>query len=353
MKHITSILLGALISATAFAQAPVPAALPATFIKGSIDIRYSTRTQLDGDKPREGVEDVYTLNVNISNIAGLRGTIAALPYVKNTFGNQRGKLTFNLETDVYNPKNVAQTKTVGKITGTVPVDDKNVYSFAEGTAKMSVFPMGRAEAFESTFKGTALGKPPTSSGMFEKLAARVKERINVTKSVGGKQVTIAVTNYDQMILQAHTLPAGPARACTESTVSGTFMFDYERNSWYLQGVTVTYVGDNGRVQSDTLTGNIRWLKASNEYEFDIRVNEPVGGTGDAFASASTTEDFFAVDNTLAALTGKMTYKDTESGGKVVASSVIVDLKGNQLTNYQVLYLGKLLFLTLTGPLNAD
>jgi len=278
---IKTIILGALLAATAFAQTPAP--LPATFVKGTLDIRYSTRTQLDGDKPKEGVEDVYTLNVNISNIAGLRGTIAQLPYVKSTFGDQKGKVTYNLETDVFNPKNPAQTKTVGKVTGTVPVDAQNVYSFTDGTAKMSVFPMGRAEAFESTFKGVALGKPPVPSGMFEKLANRVRERINVTKSVGGKQVTIAVTNYDQMVFQAHTLPAGPARACTESTVSGTFTFDYERNAWYLQGVTVNYVGDSGRVQSDTLSGNIRWLKASNEYDFDIRVNDPVGGTGDAFA----------------------------------------------------------------------
>lgn len=350
MKPKILILLAGLISA-AFAQTPTP--LPATFIRGSVDIRYSTRTQLDGDKPKEGVEDLYTLNINISNVAGLRGTIAHLPYLSNTINDQKGKLTYNLETDVYNPKNPAQVKTVGKITGTVPIDEKNVYSFAEGNAKMSVFPMGKAEAFESAFKGVALGKPPTTSGWFERVKNTVKERINVTKTVNGKQVTIAVTKYDQMVFQAHTLPAGPARACTESTVSGTFTYDYERNAWYLQGVTVNYVGDNGRVQSDTLTGNIRWLEASKEYEFDIRVNEPVGGAGDAFASASTADDFFAVDNTLAALTGKMTYKDTKSGDKVVASSVVVDLKGNQLTNYQVLYLGKLLFLTMTVPLNAE
>ncbi len=349
MNLIKLLLIAVVASVTSFAQTP----LPATFIKGSVDIRYSTRTQLDGDKPKEGVEDLYTLNVNISNVAGLRGTIAALPYVVNTVNDQKGKLTFNLEVDAYNPKNVAQTKMVGKITGIVPVDAKNVYSFTDGTAKMSVFPMGRAEAFDSAFKGLALGKPPTTTGMFSKIAARVKERINVTKSVNGKQVTIAVTNYDQMVFQGHVLPAGPARACTETTVNGTFTYDYERNAWYLQNVTASYVGDNGRVQADTLTGNIRWIASTSEYEFDIRVNEPVGGVGSAFEEASTSDDFFAVDTTLAALTGKLTYKDTMAGDKVVASNVTVNLTGNQLTNYQVLYLGKLLFLTMTVPLNAE
>lgn len=348
--RILTILLGALLAATAFSQTP-PA--PATFIKGTLDIKYATRTQLDGDKPKEGVEDVYTLNVNVSNIAAFRGTIAQLPYISSTFGDQKGKLTYDLETDVYNPKNPAQVKTVGKITGTVPVDAKNVFSFTDGTAKLGVFPMGRAEAFESAFKGLALGKPPTTSGMFDKLMSRVRERISITKQVGGKPVTISLTNYDQMVFQGHLLPAGPARACSESTVNGTFTFDYERNSWFLQGVTVSYVGDSGRVQTDILTGNIRWLEAKNEYEFDIRVNEPVGGAGDAFAAASTTDDFFAVDNTLAALTGKMTYQETMSGSKVVAQSVKIDLIGNQLTNYQVLYLGKLLTLSLTVPLNAE
>ncbi len=352
MNKYIIMLIAALTSVSTFAQAPA-APMPATFIKGTIDIRYPTRTQLNGDKPKDGVEDVYTLNINVSNIAQFRGTITQLPYIDNLTEDQKGKLTFGIETDVFNPKNVAQVKTVGKITGIVPVSEQNVYSFSEGSAKIGVFATGKAEAFESAFKGTALGKPPVPTGMFQRIKNTLKERINISKTVNGKTMTITLTDYDQMVLQGHVLPAGPARACSEATVNGTFTYDYVQKAWFLQGVTVSYVGENGRVQTDTLTGNMRWSDEKDQYDFDIRVNEPVGGAGDMFAAASTSDDFFAVDTTLAALTGKMTYQEVKSGNKVASQSVVIDLKGNQLTNYQVLYLGKLFFLTMTVPLNSE
>lgn len=342
-------LLGLALVGMAYAQAPAPA--PVTFIKGTMDIRYATRTQLDGDKPKAGVEDVYTLNVNVSNSARFVGTISQLPYVKNTFGaDQRGKVSYAVDLDVVNPANPSQTRNVGKLSGTVPVDDRNVYSYGDGTLKVSVFAIGNAKGFDSTFKGIALGKPPAGSdGILSRLK---KEALSITKSVGGKAVSISVTQYDQMVFQGHVLAAGPVQIYPEATVNGTFLFDYERSSWYLQNVIVTYPSE-GRLLQDNLSGNIRWLKGSNEYEFDIRVNEAPPTEQAIFSGPQSEADFFSVDNTATSLTDKMGYKDTVAGSTTISSSVAIDLKGNKLTKAQSMYLAKLVLFSLTGPLNSD
>lgn len=351
LKSFISLFASLLLAVLANAQTPslMPPA-PVTFIKGDINIRYATRTQMDGDKPKTGVEDVYAVNVNVSNSARFAGTISQLPYIKNTFEDQRGRLTYAIDCDVINPANPAQTRNVGKLSGVVPVDDKNVYSFTDGTLKISVFPIGNAKGFDSTFRGMALGKPPAeSSGVFARLK---KEALNITKSVNGKTMTIAVTQYDQMIFQGHVLASGPVQIYPEATVNGTFTFDYERSAWYLQNVIVTYPSD-GRLAQDNLSGNIRWLKGSNEYEFDIRVNEPPPTEASIFSGPSSEADFFASDTTIPSLTGKMTYKDAVSGSTTISSAVAIDLKGNKLTKGQTMYLAKLLLFSLTGPLNAD
>lgn len=347
LKPIICLLFAGTMSA--LAQAPAALPLP-TFIKGDINIRFATRTQLDGDKPKEGVEDTYAINVNVSNSARFAGTISQLPYVKGLINDQKGRLTYAVDCDVINPANPKQTRNVGKLSGVVPVDDKNVYGYTDGTLKVSVFPMGNAKGFDSTFRGIALGKPPGGSeGVFTKLK---REALNITKSVNGKTMTIAVTKYDQMVFQSHVLAAGPVQIYPEATVNGTFTYDYDRSAWYLQNVIVTYPGD-GRLLQDNLSGNIRWLKASNEYEFDIRVNEPPPTEASIFSGPSNEADFFSTDNNVAALTGKMVYKDTMSGETTVSSAVSIDLTGNKLTKLQTMYLAKLLLFSLTGPLNAD
>lgn len=61
------------------------------------------------------------MNIVVSNSAQFRGTIMYRPYIKNTFSNQEGVETFNLDLDVVNPNNPTQTRNIGKMTGRVPI----------------------------------------------------------------------------------------------------------------------------------------------------------------------------------------------------------------------------------------
>ena len=354
MKRLFLPVLGLALAASAFAQQPAE-----TFIKGDGSIRFNTRTSTDSDgKPREGIADKYTLKVNVSNSVQLRGTVEATPYVHKLVGSsQKAHLDYLIECDVINPKNPDQTRNIGRLFGTVPVDEKNVSHYDQGTLKTVVFPVGTAKGFESVFKGLAIGKPPANSeGFFTKLK---NEAMNITKMVDGKSVTLAVTKYDKMEFRSHVLGSGPVQIYPDATVNGSMIYDYGRTAWYFDGVTVTYNLD-GRQYSDKLTGNIRWMespsRAANgegEYQFDIRVNEPAQTEAAAFTGPADESAFFATDDGIAALTGVIKYKDTLVGETVTASALTIDLKGNKLTKQQTMYLAKLLFVSLVVPLNSE
>ena len=331
--------------------------IPDTFIKGSLNIQFDTRLT---QKPAVGTADTYKFNVNVSNSVKYSGTIKQLPTIPGSiFGvDQTGSLTFDLKTDVINPRNTAQTRNVGKIYGIVPVSQSNVYDFANGTLKVQVFAVGTAKGFDSKFGGLALGKPATPSDSV--LSILKKEAINFTKSVGGHTMTIAVTKYDVMQFQQHVLGAGPVQIYGEATVNGTMVYDYDRSSWYFQHVSVQY-WDNGRQVQDTISGDIRWVEDDNrktngigEYDFDIRINEPPANETAVFNQTSDESAFFTTDTTVQGLTGTMKYKDTITGGdNVTASAVDIDLKGTKLTKQQAMYLCKLIMFSTVVPLNAE
>jgi hypothetical protein len=349
------LLAAAFLAVTAFAQ--TPPAKP-TFIKGDLNIRFNTR-QLNSDgKIKEGVSDVYTLNVNVADSALFRGTIEHRPTIPGTFSvAQAGQLTYAIDCDVVNPANPAQTRNVGKIFGTIPVDENNVYRYTDGNVRVSVFGIGAAKGFESKFSGLALGKPPVKSeGIIDKVK---KEALSFTKQVNGKAVAISVSKYDKMEFQQHVLASGPVQIYPEVTVNGVLIYDYGRSAWYFQNVTISYAVDGRRMQ-DSLTGNIRWIESASrktngegEYQFDIRVNEPPPSEASVFAAPSDESAFFATDDLVTSLVGTMKYKDTMSGDTVVGSAVTIGLTGNKLTKQQTMYLCKLLFLSTIVPLNAE
>jgi len=356
MKTLPLFLLFLSCSALALAQS-TPA--PEIFIKGEMGIKFNTRTNTDNDgKVKEGVADKYTLSINVSNSALFRGTIQHTPHISGLVGSaQLAHLDYAIECDVVNPKNPSQTRNVGRLFGSVPVDDKNVYRFGEGNLKLVVFPVGTAKGFESNFKGLAVGKAPASAEGF--LSKLKKEALNITKSVNGKSVAISVTKYDKMEFQSHALAAGPVQIYPEAQVNGNMIYDYGRTAWYFDNVTIAYVVD-GRQYQDKLTGNIRWIEAANraasgegEYQFDVRVNEPAQTEASVFSGPADESAFFATDDTIPALTGVMKYKDTLNGETVIASAVTVDLKGNKLSKQQAMNLAKLLLLSATVPLNAE
>ena len=357
MKMIRNIMVGLLVAAATVLSAQT--ADQTYTVTGEIAVRYNTRTQVDanGAVPA-GVTDKYALDINVANSAKMHGTIEFLPFIKNTFSsNQDSQLSYLIECDVLNPKNPAQAKNVGRVFGIVPIDANNVYRFDDGTLKTAIFPIGTAKGFESSFKGTALGKPPVSSGgVFAKLK---KEALNVTKMVKGKAVTIPVANYDRVDFQKVVLGSGPVQIYPEAVFNGALIYDYGRTAWYFENVTVSYVID-GRQYQDKLSGNIRWIespmRATNgegSYEFDIRVNEPAQSEVAAFAAPADEADFFATDNTIPALTGTMKYKDMMQRDRVASSTINVALTSNKLTKQQVMYLSKMLFLVVVVPLNAE
>ncbi|MFT3870896.1 MAG: hypothetical protein QM715_20780 [Nibricoccus sp.] len=353
MKIKALAFIASIFAISAFAQTPAQSSKP-TFIKGDLNIRFNTRKTEDG-KIKEGVSDVYTLNVNVSDSSLFRGTIEHRPTIPGTFGvAQTGQLTYALDCDVINPANVSQTRNVGKLFGTIPVDQNNVYRFSDGSLRVSVFGIGAAKGFESKFSGLALGKPPAKSeGIIDRMK---KEALNFRNSKG---VSISVSKYDKMEFQQHVLASGPVQIYPEVTVNGSLIYDYGRSAWFFQNVTVTYAVDGRRLQ-DSLTGNIRWVESANrrsngegEYQFDIRVNEPPPSEAAVFAAPSDESAFFATDDLITSLVGTMKYKDTMSGDSVISSSVTIGLTGNKLTKQQTMYLCKLLFLSAVVPLNAE
>lgn len=352
MKRIIAFILAVTASAV-FAATKPPSAfepVPSLPVTGSLTIDYRTRRA----PGTEGVSDLYTLNLNVANSAAFKGTIAHLPFIKNTLTkNQAGRVSFDVELEVVNPANPRQTRPVGKMFGFAPIDEANVYQFGEGGGiKVAVFPIGAARGFESRFNGQALAKPPAASGW----AKIKKEAVTLVSGKGGR---ITLTNYDKMEFRNHVLPAGPVQIYPETTVSGTIFYDYGRSAWHFNNVTFVYNAD-GKRASDVLTGSIRWIEAKNRrqtgegrYEFDIRVNEPPPSESAVFGAVADESSFFTVDASLPSLTGTLTYKDTFSGETVVGSVVQIDLKTSQLSKAQAMYLAKALLLSAIVPLNAE
>jgi hypothetical protein len=114
-----------------------------------------------------------------------------------------------------------------------------------------------------------------------------------------------------------------------------------------------------------VTGTIRWVKdpqrKSNglgQYEFDVRVNEPVADGSGVFAAPTDESAFFSTDSTVPGLSGTMKYKDTikddgTEDGLTLSSAVTIDLVGNNINKQQVMVLGKVIIFASVIPMNSD
>ena len=358
------------------AATPTPATAPANNITGTIDINYKSRTDVeDGGKTKKGVNDIYTLDLNVVGTLGFQGKIEYQPTILSSVlgrETQTSLLSYDLSMIVRNPANLAQTKAVGKLVGTVPINKKGVYEYGNGNLRAAVDATGKAAGFESKYQGLAAGKPPKNEST---LGALKKNAITLQKKVSGKTVKITVKDYDEMRFTDLVIAAGPTKSHPEVRVSGQVLYDYERSAWYFYGVTMNYVGADGKAVTDKLSGNIKWVedpqRLSNglgEYQFDVRVNEPEvdAGEGAAFAAADSEADFFKTDSTLACLIGTMKYKDeirqnpnapadasAEDRILVASSHVVINLTGNSITPVQTAALAKLLLLVEVVPMNAE
>ena len=354
MKTLTTLLL--LAATCAFGQTNPP-----TFIQGNLKIQFNTKTQTDSSgKPKLGVTDKYTVNVNVCNSTIFRGDITETPLVMGGMFNsvqQSSSLNFDMHCDVVNPANPAQTKEIGRIYGIVPIDLNGVYKFDDGSLQIAINAIGAARDFTAKFKGQAAGKPPVKArGILETLQ---KDVMNVSKQVQGKTVTVQVKKYDLMKFQNFVLAGGPVQIYQDVTVNGEMIYDYDRGAWYFKDLTISYL-DNGRQLADRISGSILWVEKPDrkttglgEYDFDVRVNEPAPSEASVFAAASDEAAFFTSDATIPGLTGTMKYKDTLRGDDTIASDVTIGLTGNKLTKQQAMCLCKLLVFSAIVPMNSD
>lgn len=340
-----SIIIALLVASPVAAQSNRPVT-----VKGTLAIQYNSRSAA-------GRPDVYTMDLNYSDSAVFRGSITNTPIIVGTFGvTQPASLNYRLECDVVNPANPTQRRNIGRLYGDVPISQDGVYDFTAGRLKVAIEQMGRAQGFESAYGGTAAGKPIYKPRGF--LETLKKETQNLTKSLNGKTVSIAVKNYDQMAFNGHKIASGPVQVYGEATVNGRMLYDYDRFAWHFQDVSINYAMD-GTLKVDRVSGSIRWIERpksgasrEGEYQFDVRVNEP---SGEAWAGAGAVSEssFFETDDSIASLTGTMKYRDSLTGNKVMASSVVIDLTGNKLSRQQGMNLTKLILISAIVPMNAE
>jgi hypothetical protein len=348
---IKSLIFAAVLALTSVIGATAQTNLPPLPVKGTIDIQYNSRKS-PGVK---GVKDVYTINVNVAGGSVFNGTITDLPQLIEGWVSkevtQKRSLYYDINCDLVNPKNPAQTKNVGRLYGKVGIDSDGTYRYDVGTLVVDILPIGNGSQLSSRFSGTALGKPlARPANWMDTLKCST---VNITRNINGKATTIALKKYDKMDFRQHIVGAGPLVAYQPVTVNGEMLYDYDKNCWFFNNFTLQYA-ENGVVKIDRVAGTIRWDKKTSEYAFDVRVNEPLVAASAAFETTSTDESaFFETDTTIPALTGTMKYKDTTAKDVTVGSLVSVDLLGRNISKQQVMALTKTILFSAVVPMNAD
>jgi hypothetical protein len=353
MKLKSLILAAALTLACAFGATAQTTNLPVLPVKGTIDIKYNSRNT-PGVK---GVKDVYTIDVTVAGSAKFNGTITDTPQLIEGWVNktvtQARSLYYDINCDLINPKNPSQVRNVGRLYGKVGIDPDGTYRYDNGNLVVDILPIGNGAQLSSRFGGTALGKPLSRPANW--MDTLKCSTVNITRNINGKTTTIALKKYDKMDFRNHIIGAGPIVAYQPVTVNGEMLYDYDKNCWFFNNITLQYA-ENNLVKIDRLTGTIRWDKKTSEYAFDVRVNEPPPSSNAAFDTTSAGADeaaFFETDTTIPALVGTMKYKDTTKGDVTLNSLVTIDLAGHNITKQQVMALTKTILFSAVVPMNAD
>jgi hypothetical protein len=352
-----------------------PAQGPATLtedgvIAGTMEIDFETRSKLDtsGDlkkgSPALGAKDTYKLAIQVAKTTEFSGTIVRMPKLfSSVLGRtkQEASLYYSVDLTVINPNDNKQKKVVGKWVGTVPVDpETGAYDLSGGKAKESALRVkvdatGKAQAFEDAFAGRMIGKAEKKEGLTSSLYKRV---------VGNRTVEVKVLRSDPMRFDNIALAMGPASSYPKAIVVGRLDYDYETGNYFTDGITFRYSLD-GKDYEDVVTGSIKWVKekdydtsGKSYYEFNLRFNEAKNKSTStesaAFEKMSDEDAFFAVDNTIPALTGRISYVDVMSGedSPPTSSKVTYALNANKLTKQQIMNFFKL-WIIAVGPTNDE
>ncbi|HBS29289.1 MAG TPA: hypothetical protein DEB06_07520 [Phycisphaerales bacterium] len=369
--------LGASALTAMVALAPAPAALAQTetiteenIIAGTMDIDFGSRTKMDasGDlkagSPAVGAADVYKFALRVAQTTEYQGEIKRLPnlFTKTLQRKQQeASLAFDINLGVLNPKDLKQKKVVGKWVGLIPIDAASgAFDLAGGASKerplrIAVDAVGTAKSFVDNFAGRLIGKAEKKEGLTSYTFRRI---------VGDKTVTVTVKQSDPMRFENIVLAKGPSENYPRTTVSGRLDYDYETGNWYTDGIRFRYTIDGKEVE-DVVTGSIKWVedadRASNGkgyYDFNLRFNEEKHSKGSteaaAFDQMSEEDAFFAVDNSIPCLSGRISYVDSFIAGSDTPASSKVNfaLNANKLTKQQAVNFFKL-WLICTGPTNDE
>ncbi|MFN8389175.1 MAG: hypothetical protein U0136_02655 [Bdellovibrionota bacterium] len=374
-KLLTAGVLTGLISFTPVARAQDATVTEPGFISGTMNIDFQTRKSTDTTgklaegSPAEGAQDVYSLNLNVAKTTEYAGKIERKPrLVSKLLGRevQAAELVYDIGLSVRNPQNLEQKKAVGKWVGHVGINEHGVYDFGSETAnasqlRMAIDAVGKAQAFVGGFSGKIYGKDQEKKGELEQ---KISE---YTRLVKGKTVKVTAKRVDPLRFSGLVLGEGPAQIYPRTLVDGNLDYDYDTGNWYTNGIRFKYTA-NGKEVEDVVTGSIKWVedpsRASNgkgQYEFNLRFNEaknqPATDESAAFGDQQGEDAFFAVDNSIPAMTGNVSYEDTlVSGGEdeptVTASKVTYNLNANKLTKIQAVNFFKL-WMVIVGPTNDE
>lgn len=366
---LTTVLFG-LALATAAAQ-DIPVVTEDNIINGTMEIDFKSRTNLDTTgKLKEGssalgAKDTYNVKLTVATTTEYVGKIERQPQLLSSIilqEKQPAQLFFSLDLAVRNPKNIKERKSVGKWTGTAPINPKTgVYSLSgtqESPLRVQIQAIGTQPAFTDKFGGKLVGKSKQEEG----LAAYTYKRL-----IGDKTVELKVTKVDPMKFEDVELAKGPSTNYPHTLVNGRLDYDYETGNWLTDGITFSY-NYNGKDVKDVMTGSIKWVEDENrksngkgQYEFNLRFNEEKNKSAtteaDAFKDLSDEDAFFAVDDSIPCITGTVSYEDKFiSGGgdePVPASSkVTYALNANKITKVQAVNFFKLWLIGI-GPINDE
>ena len=374
MKHcIVALAVLNLLATTALAQDSQTITQDGV-ITGTMEINFKSRTEKDTTGKLKtgsaalGAKDTYAFTLAVAETTEFTGRITRQPQLLSGTllrEMQPAELKFDVDLAVRNPKDKSQRRSVGKWVGTVPINtDTGVYSLGGGVTQSSplriqVNAIGRQPAFEDRFRGRLVGKAAKKEG----LSAYTYKRL-----IGDKTVSFVVKRSDPMKFEAIELAKGPSSNYPHTTVNGRLDYDYETGNWLTDGVRFNYSYDGKDVQ-DVMTGSIKWVEDENRattgkgyYDFNLRFNEekagPAASESAAFDELSDEDAFFAVDDTIPCITGKITYEDQFISGSdtddptPASSKVKFELNANKLTKVQVVNFFKL-WMLCSGPTNDE
>jgi hypothetical protein len=342
-------------------------------IVGTVAIDYDSRKHKASDgQPEPGFNDKLAVDLNVGKDTAFKGSIVRTPQVAGNLGiKQSANMRFDVDLVVFNPANRAQTMSVGRWVGDIPVGSDGVYQLNKdkgASVRFAITQKGGAPAGD--FGGIIRGRKLGSSKLME-LANQVKDSVKkegvskvFTRMYQGKPLSVKATNVDPMGFENLVLAAGPASMYSPVTVNGNMFFDYDSDTWFLENMSFRYQ-DKDKQINDRVSGTIRWIdnkdRTGGRYELNVTFNEPVttaapaDASGFFAASDDSASGFFAVDNSLATCGGKVNFADEYSPGSDSPLRSKVEHKiecNDKVTPHQVMAFSKLWLLGI-GPITDE